>query len=337
MKYIVTTRFAAIAQVKKFAMVDGTVPGWLAASGDDLHYDHHRPGGADIQILEMDTAPILRDTDGYTIVTTQIDADACVAAAWLQLNEDERQVNLRKLSAIAYDCDHLAVPSYLANLSSFAAQAVAAMKTGSSSLVKELDLPADRKGWSVLDKEEYASKAFEAGTQAILDACRGIAPWPGENGEASGYWQTVEKNVQMILDGDRVSLYKGCLIFDGKGLQGKYIDPRCWLRAAQAMGIRDDAPLQSRTLCPITLTQREVYIEDTFQGYSYTIGCIPFHPKLNELDFTSGTFDALTKAEKSINPHADGWGGRKTVGGSGWNTPSNLSPQEIIDIAVKCF
>ena len=76
----------------------------------------------------------------------------------------------------------------------------------------------------------------------------------------------------------------------------------------------------------ITLVQREVIVENEFKGYSYTIGCVPLHPALSELDYTRGTFDSLTAKEKELNPNADGWGGRKTVGGSGWNTPQSTDP-----------
>ena len=327
MKYIVTTRSSVISKLDwSIAMVDGTVPGWDNWHPRDKHYDHHRPHGADIQIAEMEEAPVLKGN--WCIVTTQVDADACVAACWLQINPEEREANRERLEAIAYDCDHLGVPKRLSHLGDFATFAVGAMKSTSSEIVTELGLPTDRKGWSIEQKETYASEAFRRGTQWLIDACRGDRPWPGESGESSQYWRSVEENIEMIIDQGRVSLYRDCLLFDAKGVN-RYIDPRCWLRASNRLGINP--------LLPITLTQREVYTDNCFRGYSYTIGCVPLHPELDKLDFTKGVFASLTEAEKMRNPNADGWGGRRTVGGSGWNTPSNLLPQEVIDIVLRNY
>lgn len=329
-KYLVTTRLEVLeksASGSQVFMVDGTVPRWVAGK-NDYHFDHHRQGGADIQIDEMPSyiEGIIPDLSAL-IVTTQVDADACVAAAYLQVGDLISQETLNKLRAIAYDCDHLAVPDELAEHADFAAQCVAAMKAGSDKLVDELGLPKDRKQWSIEQKEQYASLAFERGTEAIIAACRGERKFPGENGEATQYWEQVEANTQIIIDEGRVSVYRDCLLFDGKGLAGKYIDPRCWLKASKSLGLLD--------ICkPITLAQREVFIDNEFKGFSYTLGCVPLHPSLGGVDFTKGTFDRLTESERKINPSADGWGGRKTVGGSGWNTPSQLTPEQVIDVVL---
>ena len=330
MEYLVTTRLEVLKKASsgcQVYMVDGTVPGW-SPDQDDYHFDHHRQGGADIQIDEMPSyiEGIIPDISGL-IVTTQVDADACVAAAYLQVGDLIGDETLNKLRAIAYDCDHLAVPPSLGEYADFASQCVAAMKAESGELIELLGLPIDRKSWTLEMKEMYASVAFKRGTESIIAACKGERKFPGECGEAVEYWQKVELNTQRIIDEDRIFEYKGCLIFDGKGLQGEYIDPRCWLKASQQMGLI--------AKLPITLAQREVIVENEFKGFSYTIGCIPLHPKLSELDFTQGAFESLTAAERKINPDADGWGGRKTVGGSGWNTPSRLEPQQIIDIVVS--
>lgn len=323
MKYVVTTRLEFVPNTDvSIAMVDGTVPGWKPRP-QDVHYDHHRLDGAAIQIDEMEKAPNVWEG---MIVTTQVDADACCAAAWLNLLPSVREKNYRKLAAIAYDCDHLTVPSELADLTDFAAQAVAALKTGSEAIIADLNLSPDRKTWTVEQKEQYASEAFKRGTEWLIAACFGERKWPGESGEAEKYWQQVEANTQMIIEQKRVTVYRDCLLFDGKGLQGKYIDPRCWLKAAQKMGLAISTA--------ITLTQREVITENDFKGYSYTIGCVPLHPALDELDYTN-VFSSLTAKERVLNPDADGWGGRKTVGGSGWNTPSQLTPEQVIDTVLS--
>lgn len=326
MDYLVTTRKEIIPNnTRQIVMVDGTVPGWQKRP-QDLHFDHHRPGGADIQIAEIDSY-LVQEVDNALFVTTQVDADACVAACWLQVADQVGNFQAIRLAAIAYDCDHLTVPPELSDLADFAAQAVAALKSNSGEIVKQLNLNPDRKTWTVENKEAYSSEAFKQGTEWLIAACLGERSWPGENGEAKSYLESVEANTQTIINQNRVTVYRDCLLFDGKGLQGKYIDPRCWLKAAQHMGL--ESPLA------ITLVQREVIIENEFKGYSYTIGCVPLHSALSELDYTKGTFDSLTAKEKELNPNADGWGGRKTVGGSGWNTPSQLNPEQVIDAVLE--
>lgn len=332
-KYLVTTRLEVLEKASsgcQVFMVDGTVPGWQP-NHEDFHFDHHKQNGADIQIDEMPPKlfGINPDLQGL-IVTTQVDADACVAAAYLQVADLISQENLQRIRAIAYDCDHLGVPESLSQYADFAAQCVAGMKSGSDKLVDELNLPKDRKQWTIEQKEQYASLAFERGTEAIIAACKGERKFPGECGEAKEYWQKVEENTQMLLDENRVTFYRDTLLINCKGLQGKYIDPRCALKAYQLL--RNNYGHECQT--PITLTQREVFVDNELKGFSYTIGCIPLHPKLKDLDYTKGAFEKLTKAERKVDPNANGWGGRKTVGGSGWNTPSQLSPEQVIDIVL---
>ena len=336
--YLVTTRLEVLEKASngfQVFMVDGTVPGF-APKNYDYHFDHHRDGGTDIQIDEMPSMEDLKIDPNLQglIVTTQVDADACAASCYLQIpNWGWGLVEdcFDKLRAIAYDCDHLGVPQSLAKYADFAAQCVAAMKSDSNSLVEELGLSKDRKTWTIEEKEKYASLAFQRGTEALIAACKGERKFPGELGEAKEYWEKVEENTALLLDENRVTFYRNTLLIDYKGLQGKYIDPRCALKAYDFL----------REICgheceyPITLAQREVYIENEFKGYSYTLGCIPLHPQLKDLDYTKEVFKTLTAAEKEINPNADGWGGRKTVGGSGWNTPSQLKPEEVIDIVLK--
>jgi len=332
-KYLVTTNLDVLKKASvghNIIMVDGTVPGWFPTENDQ-HYDHHRPGGADIQIDEMPSyiEGIIPDKNDL-IVTTQLDADAIVAAAYLQVGDLISSETLAKLRAIAYDCDHLGVPPELEKFSDFAAQCVAALKGSSNALIEKMGLPRDRKKWSRDQKEQYASLAFQQGTEAIIAACKGDRKFPGECGEADAYWEQVKRDTKMLIDEARISLYRGCVLINYKGLQGKYIDPRCAIMAYHQC-FRNEY----RCSLPITLAQREVFVEDKFKGYSYTLGCIPLHPKLSKLDYTKGTFEKLTQEERQINFTADPWGGRKTVGGSGWNTPSQLNPEKIIDIVLE--
>jgi hypothetical protein len=329
-KFQVTTRKEILESLKDQGYyligLDGTVP-----NGELLYdelYDHHKSNGADIQIEELMSLNIrfLRK-EGIKIcfVTTQVDADA-ICAAYYFINRVLKEHfyigdGEKFLKAISYDCDHLGVPKWLSSYAEDAAMIVAALKEVSTLLIAEFGLNPDRKAWTIEEKELYASKAFEQGVRLIELAIKG--EW-NYKAIAAPYWEKVEANTQMIVENNRIKEYKDCLIFDAKGLGGQYIDPRCWLRAAKQLGIEPKLP--------VTLTQREVIVENKLKGYSYTLGCVPLHPKLNSLDYTKQTFGILTKAEKKINPDADGWGGRKTVGGSGWNTPSNLLAKEVIDL-----
>lgn len=329
-KFVVTTRREVIEQLKADSFyvigVDGTAPNSKELY-DEL-YDHHRPGGADIQILELPN--YFPPRDRYAIVTTMVDADAICAAWWVTnyrdtstvhrvLSEEEREF----LEAISYDCDHLAVPEKYKKYE--AAMVVAALKEDSKSLIKELNLSSNRREWSIEDKETFASKAFEKGVYTIDLLLKGEWDYKAI---AVPYWKTVQQNVELIIRGDRISTYRDCLLFNARGLGGRYIDPRCWLLACERIG------LNTKALKPITLTHRDVYIENNFKGVSYTLGCVPLHQELKDLDYTKTVFRNLTIAEKELDPNADGWGGRKTVGGSGWNTPSNLTPEQVIDIVL---
>lgn len=338
-KYLVTTSIDTLnTRIKSgdyIAMVDGTVPNW-SPRWCDLHYDHHRSGGGLVQIDDMpplgDKLNLLElaalnnegnwEASAWTVVTTQVDADACVAAAWLQLTSNEcSQENQRKLWAIAHDCDHLVVPESHSDLAEFAAKAVAALKTEGFKIADQMGLPKNRQEWSAEQKEAYASEAFKQGTEWLLDAVRGKRPFPGESGEADKYWEGIQSDAQMLIDNVLIYSIDGMCVADLRGIT-RYLDPRACLEAWKRV-----LP-QSRVQ---TLTWRT---HKNGQGYSYTLGSVPLHPDQASLDYTQGTFEALSRAEKAIDPNAEGWGGRSTVGGSGWNTPSLLEPEQVVQIVL---
>lgn len=98
MKYLATTKPTAIDQ--PVIMVDGTVPDWTFKP-EDRHFDHHRSGGAKVQIDEIPTSVAGELQGNEVFVTTQVDADACAAAAWCQLGDRITEQQQRKLRAIA--------------------------------------------------------------------------------------------------------------------------------------------------------------------------------------------------------------------------------------------
>lgn len=345
MKFVVTTRKETLEALQSQGYVligvDGTVP--KAQHLYDYLFDHHRPDGAAIQLDEMETLGFdpREVSSKLCFVTTQVDADAIAAAFRIKkaqrftfrphpaYNNDPEKY--RFLQAISYECDHIGVPNFLNAYADPAAMVVAALKEESETVVQQLGLSANRHNWSLEDQESYAAISFERGVDCIerllehYDDSDDPLKWD-YRAIAQPYWQTVQANTQQIIAEKRITQYRDCLIFNQVGMTG-YIDPRCWIRASHQQGIYPHYP--------ITVTQREVWQDNEFKGYAYTLGTIPLHPRQKDFDYTGGVFDALTKAERDRNPNADGWGGRATVGGSGWNTPSLLTPQEVIDIVLS--
>ncbi|MEW5856429.1 MAG: hypothetical protein AB1861_03485 [Cyanobacteriota bacterium] len=327
MKYLVTTKLEQVPSDAQYliCMIDGTVPGWTKQG--NLHFDHHRPGGKPIQVDEIPMGCLRQYPSEIepVFVTTQLDADAVVAAAWLQLNpywvsEDVQ----RRLRAIAFDCDYLAVPTELSDLAEFAAKAVAGLKAEGVKLREEMNLPSDSKEWTEEQSLAYYSEGFRRDVQWILDAVIGKRPFPGESGEADAHFQKIERDtIQLISDG-RISRYKNCYICDQTGMKG-YIDPRSFYAA-----VRQDPRFSScRTITLVKADRKER------DGIRYTLGSLPLHPDTTTLDYsTAGVWEALSDAERQLNPDFQGWGGRAIVGGSSWNNPSLLKPEEVIDIVL---
>lgn len=330
--YLVTTKADRLPPDHQIVMVDGTVPDWEAKPGD-LHWDHHRSGGAAVQMDEIPMPgekPLVEEkaTDQPPcFTTTMVDPDACCAAAWVQL---PRAVltpeTIARFKAIAWDCDHLTVPDKLKNYAEFAAKAVVALKNSSEGIASDLGLPHERKEWADEHWEAYSSEAFRRGTEWLIEAAKGNQPYPGESGEADDYWQQMEADTQMLIDENRirfVSTPHGDVAVCDQTSTSHAIDPRSFYQALPRLHQASTHPLR-----PEAITIRD----HRAGGTQYTLGSIPLHPKQNTLDFTQGTFDRLSQAEQTKDPEAGPWGGRRTVGGSPWNTPSNLSVEEIIDL-----
>jgi hypothetical protein len=329
MRYLVTTKADRVPTDHQIIMVDGTVPDWQAKPGD-LHWDHHRPGGADVQMDEI-PAPQTRSLveEKFTnqppcLVTTMVDADACCAAAWVQLPCNLlTPETIAKLKAIAWDCDHLTVPDELKSHAAFAAKAVVALKNSSEGIAADLGLPHERKEWADEHWEAYSSEAFRRGTGWLIDAAKGDRAYPGESGEADDYWQQIEADAQMLIDEHRIRFIntdQGDIAVCDQTSTGHAIDPRSFYDAIPKL---HDA---SSHLRAEAITMRD----HRAGGLQYTLGSIPLHPKQHTLDFAQGTFDRLTQVEQAKDPESGAWGGRRTVGGSSWNTPSQLTIEEII-------
>jgi hypothetical protein len=375
-QFLVTTDIKSIPTDRQIVMVDGTVPGWQPKA-TDVHFDHHKDGGADIQIHEMFVREINHDA---CFVTTQVDADAICSAVFALCLMDTAELpkeHYEKLEAISYCCDHLAVPERLAHLYAFGEKVVATQKKVSEIVAYEMGLPVNRQDWSKEDKECFASECFAQGVEDILRAIKGEKLYPGECGEADEYLASIEEGADDFKNSKKILKYKGVNIFNCCEVEG-YIDPRIPLLA-----IREYENPE-----PFTISQRVIVNQGEFLGYSYTIGVIPLHQSLEKVDYSgSRVFERLTEAElkqdfyhydeavqqagkweelldvvskqREIENERDefdgcseeraikaiakwlcskeiklGWGGRKTVGGSSWNTPSKLSPMQVADILL---
>lgn len=330
MRYLVTTKADRLPTDHQIIMVDGTVPDWDAKPGD-LHWDHHRPGGADVQMDEIPaptTRSLVEEKSTHSppcFVTTMVDADACCAAAWVQLSSGVLTPEMiAKFKAIAWDCDHLTVPDELQPYAKFAAKAVVALKNSSEGIAADLGLPHERKDWADEHWEAYSSEAFRRGTEWLIDAAKGDRPFPGESGEADDYWQQIEADAQMLIDEDRIRFIKtdqGDVAVCDQTSTSHAIDPRSFYHAIPKLHDSSTAHLR-----PEAITIRD----HRTGGTQYTLGSIPLHPEQHTLDFTQNVFDRLTQAEQAKDPDSGAWGGRRTVGGSAWNTPSQLTVEEIV-------
>jgi hypothetical protein len=331
-QYLATTELQHLPHTPLF-MVDGTVPGWHPQPRDH-HWDHHRPGGAPIQIDEMPLSGNPEQTllqelldpnlPATTIVTTLVDADACIAATWLQLPGKTLQQPeiIERLRAIAFDCDHLSVPAELSHLADFAAQAVATLTLASRELATKLGYPTTPHTWSTEQKLKLNAIAFEQGTTRLLQAAQGQADWPGTQGEAAAYWQQVNADTaQLLHEPGGLQLLQDIPVFDLRGIDHP-VDPRACLQASRTL-----TPQRPETL---TLKKHRL------GGVAYILGCDPAHPLARQVNYNPSTYEHLTAAETQKSPATanDPWGGRKSVGGSGWNTPSQLTPEEVITVVL---
>lgn len=339
--YLVTTDLSQLPKTL-IVMVDGTVPGW-SPRPQDIHLDHHRPGGADVQIAEIpDGLTLAADA---TFVTTQIDADACAAAAWIQLQAmslppAQRDAARMRLTCIAYDCDHLGLPAdaHYAPYRSFAAAAVAALKESGGEIAAALRLPADRRVWTEAERTAHASAAFRQGSMHLIQAALGERPWPGENGEAAAYFERMEAMREQVYGQCR--LYRGCAVLDQRVLDD-YIDARLLVEWARENGAAECVTLTVRD--GVRLPNVGLLPPEASPLYSYTLGRVPLHVRGSPRYGDLGVWERLAAAEahwrsqRGWSPPATCWGGRNDVGGSGWRDPAVSPPEAVLDLVLAAL
>jgi hypothetical protein len=367
LNFLVTTRAEVLnAKIEEIGecsviMIDGTVPGWKPRSRD-WHFDHHRPGGEKIQIDDIEKTIEINAEMGIDLpsqfpkekdnnilfCTTQLDADAICSAvhlymAYLGTSEKESQYLWNqdnaemKLCAISYDCDHLAVPFLLSKYADFAAQCVAGMKCESDDLAIDLDMPKDRREWTIEDKEYFHSRAFERSFWNLVKAIEGKDNWPCDHPKVDEYWEKVKGFTDQLIEENRITFYEGCAIVTMSGLGETYIDPRCVYQSIDRMidNYYDIFPI-ILTMHDVIVTKKiDKFTSKKFVGNKYTLACNPYHPdaETEKINFARLTYSVLSEAEKFYDPDAEGWSGRATVGES--NACSNLSPPTVIEIILK--
>lgn len=370
MQYLVTTNKNRLPQ-GPIAMIDGTVPGFIARDCD-IHFDHHRPDGDKVQLTEIPDH--IRVSDDVTFTTTMVDADACAAAAWLQLLTMDLDQALMyearaSLIAIAYDCDHLGLPVGTHSEATegnewdayreFARNAVATLKLEGGTVAKEMNLPSDRKAWTAEQKEVYASECFRRGSEWLVQAALGHSKWPGENGEAAQYWKNVEAMQPYVKFCSK--LINGYAVLDQRSLSA-YCDPRLlveWARENNAANVTLTVRDRSLKINQIKYyiwdgSPRTMYVlpegdedmpsnskllaELEIPAYNYTLGSVPLHEEGSPMFSDNGIWEALSKAEHAKRkeygfpmPSTD-WGGRNEVGGSSHNDAAILTPEEVLAV-----
>lgn len=367
MQFLVTTHIEDVPTDAPIIMVDGTVPGWKPKP-EDKHFDHHRRDGADIQIDEIPDNISIKEQAVF--VTTQLDADACAAAAWITLlcTNGISEENLRwaktKLRAIAYECDHLGLPMQLEfmeghedvyeAMSEFARDAVATLKLNGSPLIEKWGWSKDKKTWTHEQKVKFYSLLFELGTDWLVDAALGITPWPGEKGEAAEYWEKFKSEAGFIYRHCR--MYQNVAVLDTPSCIN-YADPRHLIEWARQQPNYSNITLAVRQR-PLKLWRNHnenlvlftPEVDNIFKGesitlpaYNYTLGSVPLHPSGSPRFCNvqkQSIWEVLSLAEKNKRKKLDfpepttAWGGRNEVGGSSWNDAALLTPEEVIDLAL---
>lgn len=157
-------------------MVDGSISGWIPRKGIDFHFDHHNIGNAFIQMDEIPKG-VCKDIPNLAIVTPQVDADACVSAAFALVDFVILPETKAKLRAISFYCDFFSVPPPLSYLADFASLSVSFLHSGGDIIIHQLGLPLDRKSWSIEQKELFLSSAFEAKTTHIFNSMISHSSW----------------------------------------------------------------------------------------------------------------------------------------------------------------
>ena len=148
MEYLVTTTKDNVPTDAQIFVVGSAPSGWRPKSGD-FQWNRDRIGKNKTLIEEMpriesgiESTNLLqyleRPQPKQYIVTAQVEFDACVAAAWLQLTRKQQQANQDRLREISLDCNYLDEKSKLSQLSDFAAVAIAAMQQEESKLESKI-------------------------------------------------------------------------------------------------------------------------------------------------------------------------------------------------------
>lgn len=244
-QYIVTNSIMRLPLDLPIVSIGEEIAYWEPKPGD-YSINRHKSGKS-LHILEVPYETRIPNNSVFT--ATKVDAEICATAAWLQLlsmeHEDidlERTEELesikRRLEAISFDCAYLSLVKpgdYFSDRYVFAKEAVITLERFNEDLASKLNLPQNKREWSVAQKSSYDSAVFAINAQWLVDAALDLRDWPGSNGEVTDvYWRKYEQDGYTV---DRISrMHDNVAIVDIRGDRPEYdnLDPRHlihWLKS----------------------------------------------------------------------------------------------------------
>lgn len=208
--------------------------------------------------------------------------------------------------------------------------------------------PKDYKDLSAAQAAFAENLSFKLCTEWLLRAIRGEEPFPGTTpGSVESFFETLQADVAEALEvqavkflpageGDSQRLYA---VIDSR-LIPRTIDCRVLYRTSETIFPEICDGKFPQRLSPVTLSVQR----NRSGGTTYTLGSFSSHPEWPELDLhRSGVYQALSEVERQEaelsgeNSVPEGWNGRRSVGGSGFNESSRLAVEQVLAIIHSCL
>jgi hypothetical protein len=233
-QYIVTNLIHRLPVDLPIVSIGEEIAYWEPESCDYL-IDRQKSGKS-LYILEVPY--VTRIPNNSVFVAAKLNAEVCATAAWLQLlGMEPEELSLERtkelewikrcLEGISFDCAYLSLVKRADYCHVFARDAVITLERFNEDLASELQLPQNRREWSVAQKSSYDSVVFAKNTQWLVNAALKLCDWPGQNGEVTDvYWRKYEQDTYTV---DRISrMHDNVAIVDIRGDRPEYddLDPR---------------------------------------------------------------------------------------------------------------
>jgi hypothetical protein len=290
---------SSAAEIAIDLVVDGTVKG----STNKWHFDHHRKGGAPVQLLEIPNGGC---AEASSIGTHMLDADALAAAVWATVPGLKGTQHEDRLLALAWVCDHLHIPEESGvdqSLEDWALDCVQGLKDQTMEHAKDFGVSIfGPEAISGDEKEAFMSLVLEDQYYMILDIIARDAWDEFPKGDASS---AISKMASRIREEGRI---QGPIV-NLCGLSG-FVNPLSYYRAMDR-------------------SERIAIVQRDFRGgnpgdVSFTVGINPLAGYAHRPDLMS----VLARIQ-AIQP---GWGGRAEVFGSPFKEPAKLTAAQILEI-----